>query len=78
MTTSLTLEITLNDKNYCQITIDNFQKYVNKDFEGTHLWKAIKIDLRFWTKKDWEAINATTWIIIEQYYIPFSVCINHY
>ena len=51
MTTLSTLQVTLSDKNYCQITINTFQKYVDKDFEGTHLWKTIKIDFNSGPKK---------------------------
>ena len=78
MTTSPTSQVTLSDKDYRQITIDTFQEYADEDFEGTHLWRAIKIDFKLWTKEDWEAIDATTWMIIEQYCIPRGVWIDHY
>ena len=40
------LEVILSDKDYCQITIDTFQEYTDEDFEGKHLWGAIKIDFK--------------------------------
>ena len=65
MTTSPAVDTILTTKDYCQITIDIFQEYSDEDFEGKHLWEVIKIDFKLWTKEDWEAINANTWMIIE-------------
>lgn len=78
MVSSPTSHIILSEKDYCQITIDIFQGYTDEKFEGKYLWTAIIIDFKLWTKKDQEAINATTWMIIEQYCIPHSIWINHY
>ena len=54
------LEVILSDEDYRQITIDTFQEYADEDFEGKHLWRAIKIDFKLWTKEDWEVIDTTT------------------
>lgn len=44
MTTSLTLEIFISDKNYCQIITNIFQGYADNNLEGKLFWKNIKID----------------------------------
>ena len=77
-TTSPAVDVILTAKDYCQINIDTFQEYATGDFEGKHLWGAIKIDFKLWTKEDWKAIDATTWMIVEQYCIPRGVWIDHY
>lgn len=38
------LEITITDKNYCQIATNIFQRYADNNLEGKLLWESIKID----------------------------------
>lgn len=51
MTTSPTLDVSISNKNYCQIAINTFQRYVNNNFEGKLFWKSIKIVFENWIKK---------------------------
>lgn len=44
MTISFTSEISISDKNYCQIAINMSQEYTDSNLENNLLWEYIKID----------------------------------
>lgn len=51
MTISLTLKVSINDNNYCQITTNTFQRYADSNLEGKPFWEFIKIDFENWIKE---------------------------
>ena len=57
MASSPASEVILSDKDYRQIATDMFQGYADEDFEGKLLWKAMKIDIKNWTKENWDRLS---------------------
>lgn len=78
MTTLPPLEVAMSNKDYYQITINIFQRYVNKHFESKFLWRSIKIDFKNWTKENYDILNGKTWNKISRFYIPRIVWIEDY
>ena len=76
MTNWPALDVILNVKDYCQITIDIFLEYADKNFKGKPLWKSMKINFKYWSKQNWDILNDKTWIKILWYYIPRRVWIE--
>lgn len=73
MRNSLALDIILSAKDYCKIATNIFQRYIDEYFEGKHLWRSIKIDFKYWTKEQWDALNSKTWNKISTYCIPHDI-----
>lgn len=68
----------MSDKNYCQITIDIFQKYADDNLESKLFWKFIKMDFENWIKKYEDTINSKTWNILKTFCFLSDVWINNY
>ncbi len=76
MASSPASDVILSAKDYCQIVIDTFQGYADKEFEDKPLWRALKIDFKNWTKEYWDVLNGKTWNKILTYCIPCGVWIE--
>ncbi len=78
MASSPISEIIPPDKDYCKIAINVFQKYTRANFKDSSLLEAFQIDFEHLTKRNWKAINGSTWITIKQRCIPCGIWIDHY
>lgn len=77
MTSLLTSEVILNDKDYRKSTSKFFQKYTISKLEDLLFWDAINIDFENQTKENCGVINGNTWNIIKMYCIPRGVQIDY-
>ena len=76
MITPFASKVILSDKKYCNITTNVFQEYIDKNFKGKLLWKAMKIDFKNWTKENWNVLNGKTWSTITRFWILCAVWIK--
>ena len=76
MTTLPALNVILSAKDYRKIATDMFQGYADECFEGKPLWRSMKIDFKYWTKEQWDALDGKTWNKILTYCIPRGVWIE--
>jgi len=76
MATSPASDIILSPEDYRRIATDMFQGYTDENFEGLLFWRAMKMDFKYWTKENWDALNGKTWNKILGYCIPRGVWIE--
>lgn len=51
-----------------------FQEYIEQQFESKLFWESIKMNFKFWTKKEWDtAMNDNIWSMIKKYCIAWGV-----
>ena len=76
MTTSPALDIILSAKDYHKIATNMFQGYADEYFEGKPLLRSIKIDFKYWTKEQWNALDGKIWNKILTYCILRDIWIE--
>ena len=60
MASSPAPDVILSAKDYRQIATNMFQGYTDERFEGKLLWRSMKIDFKYWTKENWDALDGKT------------------
>lgn len=66
------------DENNCTLVTNTFAKYIYSDLKNTLFWDAININFKYWTKKNWKAMNGNIWNKIKKCCISCGIWIDQY